>query len=171
MSGQSNPTTAEPTGGSPQASSWWVFLPFKGLDISDEQPDLEAPLFGDATIISKKHMVRLVPRLRMNERMAPGRDHEADLLYLLQNATFREDFQSFVAVRRSARIDQSDARRSQATYGYIVQKAKVRAERIASLLSLVLLTNSETWSTCGLVEQIHSHTKTVTMLSFDLGGV
>ncbi len=80
MSGQSNPTTVEPAGGSPQASSWWVFFPFKGLDISDEQPDLEAPLFGDATIISKKHMVQLVPRLKMNERMAPGRDHEADLL-------------------------------------------------------------------------------------------
>ena len=81
-----------------QPRQWWIFYPIKGLDIVDEKHDLLEPMFGDCTLVSRKHVRKIVPLLRLNERMAPGHDHEHDITYMIENATRRGEFQSFVVL-------------------------------------------------------------------------
>lgn len=149
-----------------QPREWWIFYPIKGLDIADEKHDLLEPMFGDSTLVSRKHVRQIVPLLHLNERMAPGHDHEHDITYMLENATLSDEFQSYVAVRRTG----IPSVKSPWYPSPILQSAKSRAYEISALLSLVLLTRSKSGVTFGLVEQIHSQIRSLVMLEFQDGG-
>jgi hypothetical protein len=149
-----------------QPRQWWMFYPIKGLDITDEEHDLLNPMFGDCTLISRNHIRQVVPLLRLNERMAPGHDHERDITYMLENATLRDEFQSFVAVRRTG-IPPNASPRDLPPF---LQSAKLRAYEVSALLSLVMLARNRSGTTIGLVEQLHSQTRSLVMLELQDGG-
>jgi hypothetical protein len=147
---------------------WWVFYPVKGLDITDEEADLDQPLFGDATVISKKHIRKLVPLLRLNERGAPGHDHEADTILIIEKNTFSTDFHSFIAVLRSgSRPPTGNFEDDSKEPDLIEKKARPRAKAVAALLALAFLANSKKWLTCGTVDQFNQKTRQFSMISFD----
>lgn len=149
-----------------QPRQWWMFYPIKGLDVTDEEHDLLDPMFGDCTLISRNHIQQIVPLLRLNERMAPGHDHERGITYMLENATLREEFQSFVAVRRTG-IPSNESPRKLLPF---LQSAKLRAYGVSALLSLVFLARDRSGATIGLVEQLHSQTRSLVMLELQDGG-
>jgi len=154
------------SGSEEQPKQWWMFYPIKGLDITDTEHDLLDPMFGDCTLISRHHIQQIVPLLRLNERMAPGHDHERDVTYMLENATLREDFQSFVAVRRTG-IPSNESPRELLPF---LQSAKLRAYEVSALLSLVLLARGRSGVAIGLVEQLHRQTRSLVMLDLQDGG-
>lgn len=138
----------------------------KGLDISDEEHDLPAPMFGDCTLVSRNHIPQIVPLLRLNERKAPGHDHAHDVTYMLENATFHEEFQSFVAVRRTG----IPSRGNPMEPPPFLRSAKSRAYEVSALLSLVLLSRGRSKAAIGLVEQMHSRMRSLVMLDLEDGG-
>ncbi len=149
--------------GNEEQRTWWAFYPLKGLDIEDPTDDLDAPLFGDATIVSRSQIRTVVSKLHLNERMAPGHDHESDVVYMLENATFSEEFNSFVAVRRTGVVEGGRSEE-------LTKSAGARAFQIAGMLALVFLAKNDNAETCGLVEQLHRYRRTLTLLEFDDGG-
>lgn len=154
------------------ATMWWTFFPLKGLDITDRGHDLDTPLFGDATIISKRHVRQIVPLLRMNERMSPGHDHEGGVVFMMEHATFQSDFQSFIAVKRYGRqyTAMSETQEASNAVSSLAKDAARRAYTVASVLGLVLLARSSSGDTCGLVEQVYGQTKSLVMLELREGG-
>lgn len=148
----------------PQMSrtTWWVLFPFKGLDINDPRHDLNRPIWGDATVLSKRHIGQIVPLLKINERTTIGHDHERDVIYLLEHATFDQDFQSFIAVCRSSPEDRVEINQ-------IIEKAHQRAERVAALLAVAFLAHSKWRQTCGLVEQFHRRVQNTAMVDIKKG--
>lgn len=153
---QPSPPTMDP----PRATTWWALYPLKGLEVLDKEPDLNSPLFGDFSVVSKRHISSLVNRLNLNDRMAPGHDHESDVKYILSRITGDEEFQSYIAVRRTGKVGQRDARRA------LERKAAERAREVAGLLALVFLCSNPEWQTCGLVETLQRRHTSVAM--FDL---
>lgn len=152
-------------------TTWWIFYPVKGLDIADERPDLDAPMFGDATLISKKHIRQVVPLLKLNEGGVSGHDHEKDVTYILEHATFKEEFHSMIAVKRKGPIEPIQAQSTlDSPFRKLSILAEKRASKIAALLSLSVLSESKDWNTCALVEQIHRRYQTLAMLALDTGG-
>ena len=79
---------------------WWIFYPLKGFDIADEEHDLSNPMFGDTTIVSKRHMPQIIKLLKLNEQGDTSYDHEARAISLIENSTLGERFHSFIAVKR-----------------------------------------------------------------------
>jgi len=143
-------------------TTWWIFYPVKGLDIATEQPELDKPMFEDATLISKRHLRELVGLLRLNERMMPGHDHERDIYYLLQHATLEEKYHSMIAVTRRGPVKNDKNAR-------LHKLGEKRASTISALLSLTLIAESSDWTTCALVEQIHRRNQSLAMLAIDIG--
>jgi len=147
-----------------QTKTWWVFFPVKGLDVLNKRHDLDKPLFGDATLVSKKHIRQIVHLLEANKRMGGDHDHERDIIYMMEHATLTEDFQSLIAVQRSGTISEED-RNPQ-----IVRDSAARAYQIVALLALVFLARSHSGQACGLVEQLHRQTQSLAMLDLQGGG-
>src|SRR4051794_32752805 len=54
--------------------TWWILYPMYGLEITDEKADLDHPMFGDCTIVSKQHFPQIADLV-----MAPGRLFERNL--------------------------------------------------------------------------------------------
>lgn len=143
-------------------TTWWVFYPVKGLDIATEKPELDKPMFEDATLISKRHLGELVRLLRLKERMTPGHDHEQDIYSLLQHATLEEKYHSMIAVKRRGPVNND-------TSAGLQRLGEKRASTISALLSLALIAESSDWRTCALVEQIHRRNQSLAMLAIDIG--
>jgi hypothetical protein len=146
------------------ANTWWILYPFRGLDIADEQHDVINPAFGDFTVIAKKHIRQIIPLLNFTDDTVHGEQNERDVIYMMENATFREDFDSFIAVRRKGVIDQKGR------VPEIVKDARVRAYQIASLFTIIFLAESSTGETCGLVEQIHKQIQSTVMFDINNKG-
>ena len=157
----------------PVQGRWWILFPLRGLDVIDEHPDLKNPVFGDATIISKSHIREIVQSAKFNVAMAPGHDHEKDIIFMIEHATLEEEYQSLVVVRRSGKLGYG-SESSKTLY-----QARSRAVQISATLALIFLAVSENGLTCGLVEQIHHKTQSIAaldinqknfMVSIGLGG-
>lgn len=146
-----------------KSNSWWVFFPLKGFELTNTRHDLKNPMFKDITFVTKKHMDSIVLLLKLNQRMAPNYDHEKDLLIMLKNATFGEDFNTFLAVKRTGNIERG-VRESK-----LVTAAKRRAYEVASLLTITCLYGNKRGETCGLVEQLHRRIETIAMLELKNG--
>lgn len=149
---------------------WWILYPLRGFDLAEDELDLSTPLFGDATVISRRHARALAAATRINEYASPGHDHEAAVAHILGNATLGTPFHSFIAVKRAEprRVSQQDPADR---YDEIERLAARRARRIAALLSLSILANHRGWLTCGLVEQTHDTLgRTLAMVAPDVGG-
>ncbi len=145
-------------------NAWWVLFPFRGLDITDEQHDLFRPVFGDFTVVSKKHIQQIISLINFGDDPIHGEENKQNTIYMLENATFREDFHSFIAVRRRGFIS------IEYPMPKWVEDARARAYQIASLFTLVFLAESSSKETCGLVEQLHQRTQTTVVLDVDNGG-
>ena len=143
---------------------WWAIFPVLGININNKHSGIHRPMFGDSTLISRNHIPELVRKLRMNERMAPGYDHEKDAIFILNQASQSEEFHSFIAVRRSGRISPKDRN------PIILEKAKSRAIEVVSLLSIVLFSQSAIGRTCGLLEHFPRKSNSNAMLEFKDGG-
>ena len=65
---------------------WWMF-PITGITITDLQGNLDAPIFGDATVISKSAFEQLV------------RDHNESLTKMTESMLSSTEIDSFIAVR------------------------------------------------------------------------
>src|SRR5690349_19819644 len=113
--------------------TWWIFYPLKGLEIIDVRHDLLQPIFGDIALISKKHIRQIVPLLRLNQRLSPGHDHERDIVYMLENITFKEEFDSYIAVRRTGSTSKDEFEPQ------VIKDARGRLYQVAALLSLVFM--------------------------------
>ena len=148
-------------------TTWWVLYPLKGLDIADAQHDLQTPMFGDATVLSRKYIRDIIPLLRLNERASPGHDHEASATYLFEHAVFGDNFNSLLAVKRKAPVDFSTNKLLKSAEPAL--RSRKRALAIASLLQLSILAESKNWETCALVEQIRSGDQALGMLALDEG--
>lgn len=148
-----------------QSKPWWIFFPFKGFFPTNKGHDLVRPIFGDITIVTKKHLHQIVPMLKANQRMAPGHDHEKDIHLLLEHTAKGEVFESYIAVKRTGRHLSNGSRDNE-----LVRAAKNRAFSVAALLTIVFLCTNKRGETCGLVEQLHRKRKFLTMLDLQEGG-
>ena len=163
--GQTNNQSSE------KKSAWWIFFPLKGLDIIDQDHDLDSPLFGDSTVISKSHIPSIVKRLKLNEHGAPGFDHEGVRIQSFQQLTFDEEFHSLVAVKRTglkSRNIGKKVKRFDPFFG-IEGNPENRAKQIAALVGLALLVENQHWETCALVNQINRHFLSTVALSLETG--
>lgn len=124
---------------------WWVFFPLKGLTISDETHDLLDPLFGDATILSKEHAKQIVLLMNVDLRT------KESFRLLMKSPAIPAEYHSFIAVKRSSRITLGERKLQRREAKNVLVKARLRAERLSALLTLVLLMDSKNWSTSGLV--------------------
>jgi hypothetical protein len=147
-----------------KANTWWILYPFRGLDIADEQHDVINPAFGDFTIIAKKHIRQIIPLLNFTDDPVHGKQNEQDVIYMVENATLREDFHSFIAVRRKGIINKEEL------VPEIEKNTRVRAYQIASLFTILFLAESSSGGTCGLVEQIHKQIQSTVMLDISNKG-
>lgn len=152
----------------PVATTWWVFFPLVGLEITDGDSGLDSPMFGDATVLSKAHIRQIVSRLNLNERVSPGHDHDRDIVVCMENMTLRDNFHSFIAVKRqgSAKVRVPDDAPMRFR-NEIIERAKPRASRIASLLAIALIAEDKKWRTCGLASQVGHQRESVAMLAFE----
>jgi len=82
---------------------------------------------------------------------------------MLQNATFREEFHSFLAVRRSGVVEPGQKSK-------LKESAEKRAYEVAALMTLTFLSVNKQGETCGLVEQLHRRSKSIAMLELEEGG-
>jgi len=156
----------------PRKTNWWVFFPILGLDLIDEQHDLDRPMFGDATLISKSHIAQIVPLLKLNERGISSHDNEGFITDLLvKHATLRKEFHSYIAVKRkgSSKIYR-EKKGSAGPKIEIIEMATQRAAQIGALLSLSIISGSREWKTCGFVSQTGDQIESIAMISLDIKG-
>jgi len=149
-------------------TNWWVLFPLKGLELTDPEHDLTDPLWSDSSIISKRHAGEIIKALKLNERGAPGQDHERDAIYIMQNITFSEEFHSFIAIKRAGPPLSSITPELHCDmYQQIKGDPEKRASQIAAVIELALLATHKDWMTCALVDQIHRRTRSVIKLSLE----
>jgi len=127
---------------------WWLFYPITGLQITDKTDRFDKPLFGDALLLSKDLLPSTVGRLGLNSETSDY-DHEKDVRYLLSRGP--RDFHSYLVVRRSGAMPGHHPRERS---DKMTDSATERARIIASLLTVVLLSESRSGVTCGLTEEI-----------------
>lgn len=140
-------------------NAWWIFFPFAGLDVIEDQNGLASPIFKDVAIVSRKNIRKIVQQLNLQQDM-PSENAEF-ILDMIENPV--EEFQSYIVVRRTGEM-QSDEYLSKPAL-----IAKERAEQVAALLALVFLARGTLGKTCGLVEQIHFNMQSITMLNLENG--
>lgn len=147
-------------------NNWWVLFPLKGLELTDVEHDLADPLWSDSTIISKVHAGVIIRSMKLNQAGAPVHDHENDAIYMMNNVTFKEEFHSFIAIKRSGpRLSDVPEELHCDMYDQITGDPEKRASQIAALIELAVLVTRKDWMTCALVDQIHRRTKSVIKLS------
>lgn len=149
-------------------TNWWVLFPLKGLELTDLEHDLADPLWSDSTIISKVHAGAIIRSLKLNQAGAPVHDHESDAIYMMDHVTFKEEFHSFIAIKRSGpRLSDVPEELHCDMYEQISGDPEKRASQIAALIELAVLVTRKDWMTCALVDQIHRWTKSVIKLSIE----
>jgi hypothetical protein len=150
-------------------TNWWVFFPILGIEITDEQHDLDQPIFGDATLVSKSHIAQIVPLLKLNEQGTSSHDNEKFIMDLLiEHATLRKKFRSYIAVKRKGLASlHGEKRVGDGNSIVIVEKAAHRAAQIVALLALSLISNSSEWETCGLVSQAEDEIDSIAMIALE----
>jgi hypothetical protein len=136
-----------------EKGTWWSLFPIFGLDLLDENYNFSRPLFGDATIISKRHIKQIISQLKLNDDTSF--DHERDLLDHIERMVNDVDYHSYIAVRRHGTADN------------VEKSSSNRAYSISAIVSLMLLASSNDGRTSGLVEQFHRRSKGLTQLDFE----
>ncbi len=156
----------------PSRTNWWVFFPILGIILTDELHDLDQPMFGDATLISKSQMAQIVPLLKFNERGTSGQDNEKFITELLvKHATLSKEFHSYIAVKRKGPSKLYKEKNDKSGHKIvIVGQATQRAAQIAALLSLSIISGNQEWKTCGLVSQAGDQIDSIAMISLDTKG-
>lgn len=150
------------------ATNWWVLFPLKGLELTDLEHDLADPLWSDSTIISKVQAATIVRSMQRNKVATSGQAHETDAVYMLENATFQEEFHSFIAIKRSGpRLNEVPEEFHCDMFEQIEGDPEGRATEIGALIELAVLVTRKDWTTCALVDQIHRRTKSTIKLSLD----
>lgn len=150
--------------------SWWVFFPFVGLNITDQEIGLDNPIFGDVAILSREHM-EAVLRRNMSNLIPDGRLEQ--IIEWVKNPSFieaqKDVVQSYLAVRRMGALEKNvDSVRN---VDKPAIEAKKRAEEISALLTLIFLSCGMSGETCGLLEQIQFRTaQSITMISANYDG-
>ncbi|NUU78802.1 hypothetical protein [Paenibacillus xylanilyticus] len=141
---------------------YWVFFPLKGIDISAKDIEIESPLFGDATIISKKNIKQIVEKLR-SDKESNFSNHLDEISYMLKNITFKESFHSFLCVKRKGSLsgDKYDQIAS------LKSHAKDRAYEITALLTLLIWASNSINHFVGLSEQFLRKTEVATLFDFN----
>lgn len=140
-----------------KSKTWWIFYPLKGFDITNIRDDINKPMFEDSTIISRRHISRIVNLLGNSKKSS------ADIEFILSKDISRQEFNSFIAVRRTGVLEQRKYESK------LIKDATQRAYEIAALLSLVFLSRSRYGHTCGLVEQLHRQAQSISMFDFQYG--
>ncbi len=110
----------------------WFLYPVFGLEITDKEDDLDSPMFEDATIISKRHLMKILK----------GRSYIAEMF---TTSSVKENVYSFLAVRRTFRlpskmIDHDRYDKESA----IEEDASKRAHQLAALIGLSFLAEGRT---------------------------
>jgi len=137
--------------------TWWVLYPLEGMSISDREHDLDRPMFGDATIISGRHISHIVSGMKM--RKAAKRF----VTKLLQKPTFEQKFPSHLAIRRSG-VVQPPASNSK-----VVRDSIERAYELGALLGLVLLAKYRSSIKFGFVQQSYSSNQPAVLVDHKSG--
>jgi hypothetical protein len=139
------------------SKTWWIFHPFKGLDITDEFHDLDSPMFEDATIVSRKHSLQIVTTM-----MKIRENNQHEIINMLDpRFNWGEEYQSFIAVRRKGILEHNNH-----SSPLIIDSA-ARAQRISSLIGLVFLAENPRGETCCLVDQVHRRELRLAMIDID----
>lgn len=145
---------------------WWAFYPLVGIDITDSEPDLDTPLFGDCTIISRRHIERVVDWLYQNRdlRVQDTQWQTGALLRELERLAGSEFFDSMLAVRSTGALDSREL-----DHNNLEIKTGVRAREVSSCLALVFLARRHHPSTFSLVEQKHYNIRTYRLVNARTG--
>ena len=149
-----------------EKSPWWFLYPFCGLELTDEHHDLNSPepLLDDATIVSKKHIPKIVENvvtLRAVSRLQ-GSFVVGEMKELARDDD--SDFNSFIPVRRWGDIRSKNVDRNR-----ILSEADLRAYEVSALISLVVLGHWMQPRTTALAEQLHRGTRSQMIVSLETG--
>jgi len=152
--------------GPQEQGNWWTFYPLCGIEITDARHDLRRPLFGDVTLIAKRHLSKVIGSLQLDE------DQPYDAKYLkrmaedVERMAERDSAQAFLAVRRrGVAFEDNDGEDTP-----LVHESRERAYEVAALLAVVTLANSRYQQGCGLGEQIHRRPEDLAMFDVEQGG-
>lgn len=125
---------------------WW-FFPIRGLYFSEseDQHDLDSPLLGQFTFVSKHQMTeQILPSLKLDDFGEGNEDGARKVFHEFERLA---EFDSFLAVRFNLAPDADDS-----VFEATREKAYKRAREVSSLLSLLLLGLNDGPFTCGLID-------------------
>jgi hypothetical protein len=80
-----------------QEQTWWSLFPFRGIDISNKHHDLHHPLFGDATLVSVRHLPQIIATLKLDN---DPHHRPKDVIRSFEEIANRDDANTFLAIRR-----------------------------------------------------------------------
>src|SRR5947207_2843584 len=130
---------------------WWVLFPMVGFAIREQRNDLKGtPLFGDATILSARHIGQVAHLLGYKQVAGgPGNMTRAEWIEIVRRLPNGEHAEAFLAVRCMADMTSNEHKARALTH------ARERAYQIASALCLLFLARSYFGRVSGLFEQVH----------------
>lgn len=141
-----------------------MLYPFRGLDITDDDHDLADPnpLFGDASIVSKAQLPKLVDRVELvsilgTKKLPAIVDEEQGV-----TTDEAENFNSLIAVRVWGPSRLSTEMRAE-----LAHDADRRSYQVASLITLVILGHWLLSNTTALVSQLHRGRRTRVMYNLE----
>lgn len=145
--------------------NWWILHPFRGIEITDVRHNLRNPIFGDASLVSVKHLPAIVRLLKLDDDPDYGKKETHHLVEMAQRIAKQESAETFLAVRRRGFANDDDGETPP-----IINESKERAYQVSAMLTVAVLTQSEYGNTCGLSEQIHERPEHITMFDVEQGG-
>ena len=154
----------------PRRTTRWALFPLKGFDLTNKTADIRKPMFGDGTIVSLTHVPTLLARLTKGMKQDRAQDLAQTTKSILEYVNSVEEFQSFVAVRRTARQNATKHNRGLLSEEPWFRSARKRAREITSGVSLVLLAMNQRGATCGLVEDFGKSSQHFLVLDFETSG-
>lgn len=149
-----------------EEADWWLFYPLCGLDITDATHGLRKPLFGDVTLVSKRHLPAIIGLMPHHEGWRESKaKHDASLVSHMQWMADDESAEAFLAVRRrGSGEDTGDDHEP-----LVAARARERVYEAASLLAVVTLASDDRQMTCGLAEQVYRRSERLVMLDLEGG--
>lgn len=115
----------------PPATSWWVFIPITGIDLTGNDANLfNPPIFGDALIINQADLLRYLDQTKVDGRVA---DHQGSYLGICQFGVLNTEW--------------FDEERSNE---HFMLQAAIRQQQIAGFLSIMGLIQPNDVYQCGL---------------------
>ena len=149
-----------------EEADWWMFYPLCGIDVTDARHGLRKPLFGDVTLVSKRHLREVIALMPHHEGSQESKaKHDASLASYMKQMADEESAEAFLAVRRRGSGDEESDHHEPA----VVYEARERAYEVASLLAVVTLASDDTQMACGLAEQIYRRPEHLAMLDIEGG--